>query len=136
MRCFVDTSAFLAVIDRSDRYHVRASELWSRLLGDPQTALVSTNYVLVETMALIQGRMGLAALRSFSSDVQPILQVIWIDQILHERAVAGLLSQFRRRLSLVDCSSFEVMRDLGIQMYFAFDRDFDEQGFQPLDVER
>jgi predicted nucleic acid-binding protein len=35
----------------------------------------------------------------------------------------------RRSLSLVDCVSFVVMRQLAIRDAFAFDRHFEEQGF-------
>lgn len=133
MRCFVDTSAFLAVLNRSDQYHSRAAALWERLLLDLSAESITTNYVLVETIALIQRRLGLGALRSFSTDVVPILQVIWIDRASHEKGMSSLVSQSRGRLSLVDCSSFEVMRHLGIRKFFAFDRDFAEQGFRSLE---
>ena len=133
MKCFVDTSAYLAVMDRSDRFHSAAAELWELLLGGAANELVTTNYVLVEAIALIQSRLGLSALRSFSTSVLPVLRVVWIDRDTHERAMASLLSQPRRRLSLVDCSSFEVMRNLGIADCFAFDQDFADQGFQLLE---
>ncbi len=45
-----------------------------------------------------------------------------------------MLSQSRRRLSLVDCSSFEVMHRRGIDRCFAFDRHFRQQGFTPLEA--
>ena len=49
------------------------------------------------------------------------------------RAVAGaFLAAARRRLSLVDYVSFEVMRTLGIRTSFSFDPLFKEQGFTLL----
>jgi|GEM_PF-2518604 len=41
---------------------------------------------------------------------------------------------FRQPLRLVDCSSFQVMRQLGIQRAFAIDRHFREQGFDLLEA--
>ncbi|RME55690.1 MAG: VapC toxin family PIN domain ribonuclease, partial [Caldilineae bacterium] len=38
----------------------------------------------------------------------------------------------RRGLSLVDCTSFVVMQQLGIDTAFAFDNHFKEQGFTLL----
>ena len=55
MTVFVDTSAFYAVLDRDDANHAAAEEAWRALLGEPAT-LLTTNYVLVETAALLQRR--------------------------------------------------------------------------------
>jgi len=41
-----------------------------------------------------------------------------------------VLSVARKRVSLVDCGSFYVMRRLGIKRAFTFDRHFTEQGFE------
>ena|GEM_PF-3548981 len=46
--------------------------------------------------------------------------------------VSALLTSGREQLSLVDCVSFELMRQLGIRTAFTFDRHFEEQGFTCL----
>jgi predicted nucleic acid-binding protein len=71
---FVDTSAFFAVIDRDEANHDDAARVWAELLA-AQATLLTTSYVLVETAALLQHRIGLAALRSFYEDVVPLLHV-------------------------------------------------------------
>jgi predicted nucleic acid-binding protein len=43
-----------------------------------------------------------------------------------------LLVANRRDLSLVDCTSFEVMRRNGLEVVFTFDPHFHEQGFQVI----
>jgi predicted nucleic acid-binding protein len=43
-----------------------------------------------------------------------------------------LLTADRRQLSLVDCSSFETMRRLGIKKVFSFDEHFREQDFEVI----
>lgn len=131
MSIFVDTSALLAVLDADDRRHQRARKLWERLVLDEET-LVVTNYVLVETIALVQHRLGVAAARVFQEDVSPMLTVEWIDEAAHRAGVAGILAAGRKRISLVDWVSFETMRRLGIQTAFVFDRHFREQGFNCL----
>lgn len=131
MTCFVDTSALLAVLDQDDSNHVPAARVWEELLI-PSVVMVTTNYVLVEALALIQSRLGIKAVRTFQHGIKPVLKTHWVEAGLHETALAGLLSQSRRRLSLVDCVSFEFMRRSGIMHYFAFDRHFDEQGFEPV----
>jgi predicted nucleic acid-binding protein len=59
----------------------------------------------------------------------PGIRVVWITERLHERGLVTVLAEGRRKLSLVDCVSFELMRDCGWRQAFAFDAHFDEQGF-------
>jgi predicted nucleic acid-binding protein len=125
---FVDSSALLAVLDADDAQHERADRIWRSLLGADEP-LVTTNYVLVETFALAQARLGLEAVRALDADVVPVLNVVWVDEALHRAAATALLTAQRRHLSLVDCVSFEAMRRAGAGQAFAFDRHFRQQGF-------
>jgi predicted nucleic acid-binding protein len=72
------------------------------------------------------------AVITFQNDVMPVLVILWVDEELHRRAVSALLTANRRRLSLVDCASFESMRQVGLRQVFAFDTHFTEQGFEVL----
>lgn len=129
MSAFVDTSALLAVLHGSDKNHPRAAQTWRALLeGDED--LVCTNYVLVETSALLQSRFGLPAVRDLVENVSPLMRVAWVTDDLHTAALSALLTANRRLLSLVDCVSFETMRRFAITRVFAFDRHFVEQGFE------
>lgn len=131
MSVFVDTSALLAVLDADDRHHARAAAAW-RTLIDGDEELVTTNYVLVETFALVQSRLGLKAVRALQQDVVPMIQTGWMAAEDHEAAVAALLTAGRRRLSLVDCASFGAMRRSGLTRAFTLDRNFAEQGFDQV----
>jgi predicted nucleic acid-binding protein len=129
LNVFVDTSALLAVLDRNDRNHPAAKARWVGMLeaGDE---LVSHNYVLVETSAVVLRRLGLEAIHVFEHDVVPALQVIWVTREVHEAAAGSHLVAGRRSLSLVDCVSFEIMRRTGLRSAFAFDRHFTEYGYE------
>jgi predicted nucleic acid-binding protein len=129
MTTFIDTSAFFAVLDRDDANHPKAKEQWSEVLTRDDV-MVTTNYVLVETFALLQHRLGLQAVRTFQEDVLPLLTVEWVGEDTHRSGVSALLAASKRRLSLVECVSFETMRALGIKKAFAFDPHFGEQGFR------
>ena len=92
MIVFVDTSAFYAVLDQDDINHKRAKNAWTDLLaGDAR--LLTNNYVLLETGALVQKRLGPAALRLFYQDVVPLLAVDWISQQRHQAGVEALLGK-------------------------------------------
>ena len=131
MRVFADTSAFFAVLDADDRNHDAARQTWEELLTR-EAVLVCSNYVLVETLALVQNRLGIPAVRTFQEDIIPVLNVEWVDEPVHQVGIASVLAAARKELSLVDCISFEIMRRLGIKTAFTFDRYFEEQGFSCL----
>ena len=126
---FVDTSAFYAGLDGDDAEHGRARRVWDRVFQESIPA-VTTNYVIVETTALVQSRLGTDAVRSLHDDILPLLRIEWIDEARHDAGVGVLLAASRRKLSLVDCVSFVVMRQFGLREVFCFDRHFAEQGFQ------
>lgn len=129
MICFVDTSAFLAVLNASDVNHDKARAVWSDLMGQ-RTTLVTSSYVVLETLAVLQDREGLGAVQLFHADVLPVLTVEWVSRETHERGMAGVLASGRRDLSVVDSVSFCVMRQRGIRTAFTLDKHFREQGFE------
>jgi len=131
MSIFVDTSAFLAVLDADDRHHRRAKAFWTDAMTREET-LITTNYILLETYALVQNRLGMDAVRDFSTIIAPLLEIIWVDEDIHRRGLSALLAANRRKLSLVDCVSFEAARDRAIYQVFTFDKHFREQGFYCL----
>ncbi|MGD2218068.1 MAG: PIN domain-containing protein [Gemmatimonadales bacterium] len=131
MSVFVDASALYAMLVRTEEDHEKVVEAFSGLLKEGRR-LVSTNYVLVETCALLQHRFGLPAVRDLEERIVPLLQVRWIDESLHRRAVERLFSTDRRDVSLVDCASFVVMEAEGLQEALALDQDFEGQGYRMI----
>jgi predicted nucleic acid-binding protein len=131
MNVFIDTAAFLAILNTNDQFHPPARKIWEEILTS-EAALFSSNYVLLETTALLQHRFGIEAVRVFESDVLPVVEVYWIDESMHQQAVSALLAANRRDLSLVDCTSFDIMRQFGLDQAFTFDPHFKEHGFRVL----
>ena len=124
----VDTSAFYALLDGDDACHTRAVERWERKsLGEG--SLVTTNYIVLETMTLLKARLGMDAARTFHDAILPVLRLEWIDEGTHARSMSAFLAADRKGPSLVDFSSFEVMRRLGIRSAFTFDRHYRQYGF-------
>jgi predicted nucleic acid-binding protein len=129
LNIFVDTSALLAVLDQSDGNHPAAKARWIEIVNG-EDELISHNYILVETSAVVLRRLGLEAVRVFERDVVPVLRLIWVTREVHEASVGAHLVASRRTLSLVDCVSFEIMRRTGVLVAFAFDRHFQEYGYE------
>jgi predicted nucleic acid-binding protein len=131
MNIFIDTAAFLAVLNANDRFHQPARQTWNELLAS-DSILLSSNYVILETIALLQHRFGIEAVRLFESDILPIIEIIWADETIHRQGMSAILVANRRDLSLVDCTGFEIMRQNGLDTVFTFDPHFGEQGFKAI----
>ncbi|MFB3882188.1 MAG: type II toxin-antitoxin system VapC family toxin [Armatimonadota bacterium] len=131
MSVFVDSSAFLALLNSADRHHPAAAAVWEQLLSEAAD-LRTSSYVVLETAATAQTRFGLESARAFLLDMAPSVLVHWVFEELHDAGVSVLIAAARRGLSLVDCVSFELMRERGIEKAFAFDPHFADQGFECL----
>jgi predicted nucleic acid-binding protein len=129
MTAFVDASSLLVLLDADDPEHARVSIAWEEL-RQSGALLATTNYVALETLAVCQSRLGMAAARAFASELLPVLQVHWVDPETHSHAVSAVLTANRRDLSVVDCTSFDVMRRQRIERALTLDEHFREQGFE------
>jgi predicted nucleic acid-binding protein len=131
-RVYVDTSAFLALLVASDVRHREAARTF-RTLQERRAPLVTTSYVLVETYALLDRRVGREATRRFRGEFEPLLDVVWVGRE-HHQAGLDLQLESSRSVSLVDAVSFAVARGLGITEVFAYDRNFKDAGFRGASV--
>ena len=128
MIVFADTSALFALLVRDDSMHLRARANFEHL-AENKAILLTSSYVLLETLALLQRRVSLEAVWEFNRRIMPIPEIVWTDEMWHAQAMKA----WRRRdrsLSLTDCLSFEIMEARGIATAFAFDNHFAEHGFE------
>jgi predicted nucleic acid-binding protein len=124
----VDTSALYAYLDERDANHTAARDAF-RFLLDAGARLATHNYVVVESCALVGRRLGALAVRSLLDDVLPVIEIRFVNESIHRMAVAAMLGSVSRAVSLVDWTSFVMMREQGIEQALAFDADFTQQGF-------
>jgi uncharacterized protein len=118
---FVDTSAFYATLDRSDRHNARAQEI----LASRSDLLVTTDHVLVETWRLANMRLGRDVAERFWSSLRTGAAAV-------ENVLPGDLDAAWRigedfadqDFSIVDRTSFAAMERLGISSVVSFDDHF------------
>ena len=132
-RVFIDTSAYVALTDRSDQFYTAAGESLQRLLNLhlPQ---VTTNLVLAETYTRIRRKLGHAAAVRFGEGIQrlvgtPTFRVVYVDVSLDEEAWGIFARYADQEFSYVDCTSFAWLRRHQEVEVFAFDEDFTWMGF-------
>jgi predicted nucleic acid-binding protein len=130
---FADTSFFFALAAKRDRTHEPAVKAFTRLLR-LQRPLVTTDYVLDETLTLTKARtsakVALALLDRIESS--PALS---IQHITHDRFAAAK-AFFRKHAdhgySFTDCTSFVLMHEMEIRDVLTTDRHFAEAGFRTM----
>lgn len=116
---FVDTSAFYAVLSQQDSNNPRATGFWQKIMNE-DIPLLCNNYVVSETLALLQNRIGIVASQDFHETIMPFLEIEWMTEEKHNFAMNLFLAANRRHLSLVDVSAFATMRRRGVNQVFTF----------------
>ena len=130
-RVFVDTGAWIALAIVRDPMHERAREIWTTLLEVGARPVVSAP-VLLETFTFLQ--------RKVSQDVaehwwESLGDVRFLERVECSTAELGLAMRFFQRrdlhkLSLVDATSFVLMRKHKLRVAFSFDTHFATAGFR------
>ena len=134
-RCIVDTSAYYALIDSSDRHHSDALVLL-RHLADQRWRLFTTNLVIAETHALVLNRLGrgvaLAFLGAMAESSTTVERVTPADE---QRALEIIRQYQDKDFSLTDASTFSVAGRIGVTIAFSFDRNFNQYGLSILQAD-
>lgn len=123
-RIFIDTSAFLALGDESDRHHEEAVLFRDQELLLQNYELITTSYILDETLTLIRNRLGIPASIDFSKKIRQsqIVRVLSVPKEVEEKALDLFERYDDKTFSFTDCVSFVVMQGMGIRAAFAFDQ--------------
>lgn len=120
MSLFVDTSMWFAAADSSDA----SNSLAKSILGGGE-ALVTTDHVLVETWTLIRHRIHRRAAQQFWEGLREGVAVIEMVGIADLETAWHIGLAYRDQdFSIVDRTSFAVMRRLGIERAASLDDDF------------
>lgn len=127
---FVDTSAFYALADQSDRQHSVAKDYYETIAGKKR--LFTTDHVLVECWFLIASRLGRDKALAFWDGLRTgIVSIVPVQSSDLETAHKILAEFTDQDFSLVDATSFAVMERLGEHEVFAFDEHFRVYRFGP-----
>jgi predicted nucleic acid-binding protein len=132
-RVFLDTSYAVALATPKDHHHRQALALAGDLerLG---TRMVTTRAVLLEIgNSLAKGRhraSGVALLEFLEAD--PKVEIVPLSEDLYRRGLELFKQRRDKEWGLIDCASFVVMRDHGLQESLTTDEHFDQAGFRAL----
>jgi predicted nucleic acid-binding protein len=130
---FVDTGGWMACADRHDPAYAACMAARDAMLEAGRT-LITTDFVIDETLTLIRFRLGLAAANAWWQQIDGSARLRWerIESSRFERA-RGLFFQHRDKdLSFTDCTSIAVMRELRMTTVITTDGHFRQIGFDVL----
>lgn len=129
---FVDTAGWAVYLDDADMLNSAARGIISQATRQHRR-LVTTNYVIVELVALLTTRLKLprprviTAINAILTD--PGVEIIHIDEATHLEAWQLLEARPDKEWSLVDASSFVLMRRHGMTEAQTTDHHFKQAGF-------
>lgn len=132
-RVFVDTGAFVALRNRSEREHVAAREALDALVSE-RAMLITSNYVFAETYTALLVRVGRAEAIEWGRRFRAssAIELVRVDEALEREAWAILESHDDKRWSYADATSFALMDREGVHEAFAFDHHFAQRGLIQL----
>ncbi len=130
---FIDTSAFLALANDRDNYYKSAQ----RFLMDMRngkfrpTRLITSDYIIDETLTMIRFKVGHAQAVNWGQNIHSskIIELRRVDETIYKDALAIFEKYNDKQLSFTDCTSFALMKSIGINDVFTFDKDFRKMGF-------
>ena len=129
-RLFLDTSGLMCLFDEDELRHKQAHEHFQAA-----KTLLTTNYVLAEFVPLAHVRRlhRVNALNFLKTLVLlPRLELVWIDDDYHNRAMELLDKRLDKTYSLCDAVSFLIMKRQYLLEALTTDEHFDQEGLVRL----
>lgn len=132
---FVDTAGWGNLLDPSQSLHAESLAVYKKA-SQTGRKLVTTNYILLELVALLTSPLRISRSRIVafveSMKISSRVEIVHIDPITDVKAWQLLRERQDKDWSLVDCSSFVVMKDRGIIDAFTTDHHFEQAGYRCL----
>lgn len=132
-KVFIDTSYVYALINPNDQWHAAATD-WQHKIDPKTDQLITSEFVLAE---IADGLSSLAFRQAASRSIRllqsdPAVEVHPASSNLFERALELFENRDDKSWGLTDCTSFVIMRDLGVTEALTTDGHFEQAGFDPL----
>lgn len=132
---FVDTSGWANAFVSSETYHSQAQQYILDAWQSPRP-FITTSYIVAELVALLQSPLRIPRNTIFqvvdSIKQSEHIQVIHINPEIDAEAWQLCKNRPDKAWSLVDCTSFVVMQQSGLQEALTTDHHFEQAGFLRL----
>ncbi len=126
----LDTSGLLSFLHKGEQSHAEAVRLMA-----VASSRITHGHVLAELVALAHARkFPIGPVLDFLADLRDgrMIEVVFVDRDLHDKAVDLLRRRPDKRWSLCDAVSFALMTDRGLSEALTGDHHFEQAGFRAL----
>lgn len=132
---FVDTSAWIMLLNQDENRHQEAIETYNGYLKNK--VKLTSNMVIAETYTWLRLRVGFESAMDFlkimrQMQEEEFLVIVWSDYDIENKSFRYLQKYDDHDLSFADAVSFAIMDKMGIKDAFTFDRHFVITGFLPV----
>ncbi len=133
MRIFVDTAAWIALVNTRDALHLPAQGVMNRL-RNRNAQLTTTEFIFLEIANLLSApAFRLHAIKLLDNlRLLPNVRIIAASATLLADGLTLYRARPDKEWSLTDCTSFVVMESEGISEAFTSDHHFEQAGFIKL----
>jgi predicted nucleic acid-binding protein len=133
---FVDTSAFLALVNEKDTNHTDAVHFLEKIKEGriKIRKIITSDYIIDETLTRIRYSVGHQEAVEWGKDIlaSNVVERFEVGIEIFELAWKLFQTYDDKKLSFTDCTSFAIMKKKGIEKAFSFDEDFERIGFIQL----
>jgi len=127
---FIDTSYFLALVNKRDKYHQAAKAAAVRVVPP----FITSDAVLLELGNALarppHRRLAIRALQQIWAD--PQIEIVILDRELLAETITFYQARPDKAWGLTDCVSFVIMQQRGLHEALTADRHFEQAGFKRL----
>lgn len=130
---FVDSFAWIAAINKTDNYNEIVLKTLESLLKQ-KAKLITTNYIVIETINALSRVEFRKAVVEFVDRLQksPSVEIVKVTDEIYNSAWELYKQRKDKNWGITDCTSFEVMRILGVKKAFTNDKHFEQAGYSVI----
>ena len=137
---FIDTSAFLALVNEKDENHAAAIQFLEEIKNGKIRIkkIITSDYIIDETLTRIRYSVGHKEAVEWGKDIlaSKVIEKIDIGSDIFRSAWEMFCTYNDKKFSFTDCTSFALMKKRGIEKVFSFDEDFERVGFLLLPLRK
>ena len=131
---FVDTSAWIMLINKDEAYHQAAVETYNEM---SKATFVVSNLVVGETYTWLRKKVGYKKASTFLKVIEDKndlnqLKTVYSEPVLEKQAAQLLEKYSEHEFSYADAVSFSIMQNLRVKQAFTYDRHFVIAGFNVI----
>jgi len=132
MKVFIDTSAFIALIFKSESFYKKATEYYKDC-KKKRVQFITSDYILDELFTRCLYHGGLRGAKTTIGLISKMisheeLTVLSIDQSIFKQAQKLLLKFAEHKVSFTDATSYVLYKKFALDEIFTLDKDFKKIG--------